>query len=250
MKIKFSCPKCYVVENPKDVFDVELEMRDDGIYELKCARKHKSKIYTSIPKFEVLYYLGSKAYWEGYYFEAVATFAASLERFHEFCIEALLLMKGIDHQKIFDTWKTMKNQSERQIGAFYFLYLSELDKEPQNIQKLKSLRNDVFHQGKIPTSNETLKYGEDVLKYIFEVVKNMNDKMGTKFRKAIFKLINQNNQKLSESHLTQVIFPSIINISKLITDSDSSFGKEKLKDSENIFKKTPFQVTGSISKLK
>ncbi|OKY76591.1 MAG: hypothetical protein BM485_05040, partial [Desulfobulbaceae bacterium DB1] len=59
------------------------------------------------------------------------------------------------------TWKQVTNQSERQFGAFLFLYLleqkTEFDQKKYKIEELKKFRNKVIHKGYLPNEQETIK---------------------------------------------------------------------------------------------
>ena len=71
----------------------------------------------------------------------------------------------------------MRNYSERQLGAFIFVYLMTYQESPllllSEIEKLKPLRNDVVHKGKIPTRADCVRYGDDIAKIILSVLRKL-----------------------------------------------------------------------------
>jgi hypothetical protein len=73
-----------------------VEFRDDGRYEFTCPEGHTNVSSLQEQKFELLFEIGAFAIRDGYYREAVTSFASSLERFYEFFIKAALYEKGID----------------------------------------------------------------------------------------------------------------------------------------------------------
>ncbi len=151
MKLLISCQKCLTEEKINDLNFVEVEMCDDGIYKMTCDNGHESTTFLQEQKFEILFDLGAMAFMDGYYREAVSSFAASLERFYEFCVEAILSSKNIDYEQYLKTWKMVAAQSERQTGAYYFLYLNEFGEAPAAAeQKQVEFRNNVIHKGYIP----------------------------------------------------------------------------------------------------
>lgn len=72
------------------------------------------------PRYETLFDWACLALSDGYCREAVASFAASLERFQETAIRAICLHMGMDQEAIASTWKHFGKLSERQLGAFSF----------------------------------------------------------------------------------------------------------------------------------
>jgi hypothetical protein len=137
-----------------------VEFRDDGRYEVTCPKGHRSTTLLQQQKFELLFDIGAYAIADGYYREAVSSFAASLERFYEFFIRAVMLQRGIDSQVIHNAWKVVAAQSERQLGGFVFLYTLEFGRSPQLLSGARAaFRNDVVHKGRIPTRPEAVDYG-------------------------------------------------------------------------------------------
>lgn len=141
-----------------------VEFRDNGKYELTCSHGHEATTILQQQKFEVLFDIGAHAILDGYYREAVSSFAASLERFYEFSIR-VFLSKASGSDTLFKTcWKAVSSQSERQLGAFVFLWASNFNAAPVLLTSNRiSFRNDVIHKGKIPTREEALAFGDAVL---------------------------------------------------------------------------------------
>lgn len=167
-----------------------VDVNDDGSYELECENGHKTITNLQNEKFEVLFEMGALALIDGYKQEAVSCFASSLERFHEWCILILLISNGVSFEEYEKTWKTVSAQSERQLGAFYFLYLQEFKECPvifnnkMNTYKNKDnqkqivvkFRNDVTHNGYIPKYEQVIEYGEYLLQYIYSILLKMKAK--------------------------------------------------------------------------
>lgn len=147
-----------------------LELRDDGAYIWTCSRGHTESFAIQILRHEILYEAGGVALLCGFYREAISSMATALERFYEFAIFVLAEHHGAKPGDAAITWKEMSVQSERQLGAFYFLYLIAFGK-PFSAQprKMTELRNGVVHKGKIPTQAEALSFAEYVFKTVREV---------------------------------------------------------------------------------
>lgn len=167
MKLLMPCMACFQeLGQPTNEF-ASLEFRDDGRYEICCSRGHKSVTVLQQQKFEILFDIGANAILDGYYREAVSSFTSSLERFYEFCIKVLCKKSGIKTDVFSTAWKQIANQSERQLGAFLFLWASEFGEVPQLLSSNDAgFRNSVIHKGKIPTKEEALEYGNTILAII------------------------------------------------------------------------------------
>ena len=157
-----------------------LSYRDDGRYEVACPKGHQAVVFLQQQKFELLFDIGAYAIADGYYREAVSSFAASLERFYEFFIRALMLQKGIASEVIDAAWKTLAAQSERQLGAFTLLYALEFGRPAQLLSSARiAFRNDVVHKGRIPTRPEALDYGQAVLDVVRPILKEAQGRSPT-----------------------------------------------------------------------
>ncbi|WP_214516260.1 hypothetical protein, partial [Aliivibrio fischeri] len=128
MKINHACVVC--LDEGKAMADTMqlVDVIDSRVYPLKCADGHETLVFLSEYKFQVLFEVGLNAIKDGYYREAVSSFAAALERFYEHFIKTVLFRKEGSEQ-LENCWKMVSNQSERQLGAFIFLYLSEIGVE-------------------------------------------------------------------------------------------------------------------------
>ena len=156
MHLNLICGEC-IKESLKSnyIFDDELivpvsQIAESGIDSVTCNKGHKTKVTLRNAKFELLFDLGLNGLTDGYFSEGVSRFTASLERFYEFFIKVAL--NNEIHDSVFEeAWKTIKNQSERQLGAYIFLYVKEIKKIPLLLNsKSISFRNDVTHKGSIP----------------------------------------------------------------------------------------------------
>jgi hypothetical protein len=174
MKILLLCIKC-VYEHSETVPPFLLsEVRDDGVYEVNCPNGHQSKIVLGRHKFETLFDIAATAIYDGYYREAVATFSTSLERFQEYFVRVIMAKYRIPDSQYDLSWKQITKQSERQLGAFIFVYLFHRKQSPQILsQDSVTFRNSVVHQGKIPTREEALSFGAEVYSIIIDQLRQL-----------------------------------------------------------------------------
>jgi len=170
-----------------DKYITAVEVRNDGRYEVTCSKGHKSVTILQEQKFEVLFDIGAYAIVDGYYREAVSSFTSSLERFYEFVIMAVLFDKGISEEDLKKAWKLVERQSPRQIGAFIFIYLTEFGMPPILLSRDNvDFRDEVIHQGRIPTRQEALNYGQAVLDVVRPVLKQVKKKYPNGVQKTVF----------------------------------------------------------------
>jgi hypothetical protein len=110
---------------------------------------------------------------DGYSREAVANFASSIERMYEFYIRVICKRHEMDGSMAASTWKLVANQSERQLGAFYFLFLLGTKTSPPAAPMVE-FRNKVIHKGYIPSRAEALEYARKVHDYVGGIVSRLN----------------------------------------------------------------------------
>lgn len=140
------------------------ELNNDGFYVVEYPELGKREILRSLDfRFEILFEVGSYAFLDCYYREAVSSFAAALERFYEFYIEVAVRANKVQPEEYNQCWKHLKNQSERQLGAFIAAYTITRTTCPQLLSDdWRAFRNNVVHKGEIPDKMRTLEFGEEV----------------------------------------------------------------------------------------
>lgn len=149
-----------------------VQIPDDGVIEVACNREHRTCIIIQQEKFEILSDMAIKAIVDGYYRDAVSSFAGSLERLYEFFVRATCRKHGIDALTFAPAWKEMSNQSERQLGAFIGVHLMETGQPPKLLpQKQTSFRNAVIHKGKFPERDDALRFGQAVLECALPILR-------------------------------------------------------------------------------
>lgn len=154
--------------------DTRLEVQEDNLYKLTCSEGHVTYTALQQKKFQILFEIGAHAIADGYYREAVASFTSSLERFYEFFVRAYLYQQGKNDEEVSLAWKTMRNSSVQQIGAFSLAFnLAFNDSAPLLSNKDTQFRNNVIHQGLIPTREQALLYGKNIIELIYPTFKKM-----------------------------------------------------------------------------
>ncbi len=227
MRLRINCMACLQADGKPSDEAASVEMRDDGIYSFTCRRGHKTTTATQAQKFEVLFDLGALALLDGYTREAVTSMAASIERFFEYYSQVISLKHGVALETLTQAWKPVSKQSERQVGAFLFLYLLEnkraLDpfilesrfskqvdgKDPRTLTKF---RNDVVHNGYIPSSELVLAYGDLIYQFVYRLIKELRSTSHEYMLKAAFHHVGKASALADGTGITTMLTPTLISL--------------------------------------
>ena len=204
------CMKCCETDISKeDVTDLtmyEMLTPDDGVVFFQCKNGHKNAVIIQEQSFEILLEMAIDNIIDCYYREAVFNFAAAQERCFEFFIELVLFEKEINNTLYDDFWKVYKSSSERQLGAFYSLYLMRFGKNFIYNEKQTNIRNDIIHKGKIATKDITFEYGKNVLNNIYILLESITENISPNT------ILNFKLQKI-EKNVSKTAIQKDINIS-------------------------------------
>jgi hypothetical protein len=159
MRINIICPKCAQAAGGSAIFHVAT-IREDGLYTGRCPKGHDLLVATQTLRHEMLFEIAMNAIVDGYRREAISSFAASVERFFEFSLRVLSKNRKVPEQIVDGAWKTVSRQSERQLGAFVFLYVVTFGQQAHILgDRMVQLRNDVIHRGLLPNQDQVLEFG-------------------------------------------------------------------------------------------
>ncbi len=208
-----------------------VEMQDNNVYRSTCPSGHENVIHVQNQKFELLFDSGALALLDGYPREAVSSLAASLERFYEFFIRVKLGRRKAPHDALAKTWKLVRSQSERQLGAFLFLYLLENNKVINfDIQKYTEFRNKVIHQGYIPSTQEVIDVAEQMLAFMRDVLDELQAEDQEIVHEMFFQeatkvaVSNTNNAKIATAAIPTILGLHIAQESRPKTFADALAG--------------------------
>jgi hypothetical protein len=176
MKLFNACLTCHSINARSDTPISWIAIPDNGVIEFTCDQGHRTHRVITNERFELLSQYALQAVVDGYYREAVASFAASLERAYEFYCKASGLRSGVPPDEIEKSWKEIRNSSERQLGAFITAWLRDHYASPKLLgQKTVEMRNSVIHKGKFPSESEALDFGQDVADVLLPLLKTLGD---------------------------------------------------------------------------
>ena len=183
-KINLFCAMCHedALENKVTMS----ELNESEIYNFKCSNGHDTSITLTNFKFEILFQIGAHAINDGYYREAISSFSSAVERAYEAITKIMLLRAEVSYAEILNFWKTVSKQSERQLGAYLSIYLATMKSTPPTMpQKLTEFRNLVIHNGRLPTREEALDYGQkslDLIRQLTAIMRNNFDDEANKYQ--------------------------------------------------------------------
>ncbi len=179
MRLEFQCWKCPEGAPGRRV---TAPFNESASYSFTCAQGHVHHIVLAQMRFEVLAETAMQALVDGYYREAVASFAAALERAYQFYIEVVSDHNGVGRNTAEQTWKAVANQSERQLGMFVGLYQVENNCVPPLLaQKHVAFRNKVIHQGYLPTEEDAVGFAQAII----DLVQPLLNAMMPRYTKTI-----------------------------------------------------------------
>lgn len=197
MRIPLTCMQCFKEAGRPDSTLYPAELQDTGLYRLDCNHGHENFICVQEQKFEVLFELALNAIVDGYYREAVASFLSSLERFYEFYLRVMFAKRGLDDATAERAWKAVSKQSERQFGAYALTYLLETGTVAPVLPEQKiAFRNDVIHKGRIPSRDEAITFGEDVLRVISPILDHLVKIDSEHVNRVVWRHIESTRQKI------------------------------------------------------
>jgi len=242
LDIHISCMQCLEEQVfPNSKFEID-EMNNSGLLYTTCSNGHNSLTIIQEHKFEILFDFGVMALLDGYPRESITSISASLERFYEYYINIICLKHNIKIENFDNLWKNVDNQSERQFGAYLFVYF--IDKQGEtppiiddikptienqsknNTKTWKSFRNNVVHKGYIPSKKEVLAYMELVFNHIWDLIEEL--KKNCKEEISQFWL-NYDKKRYPKNNEIKTTNMSINTIVSLNTPRKESF-EEALKD--------------------
>jgi hypothetical protein len=164
---------------PTSVRFLYAEMDDNGVVYLTCDKGHRTAALHRSRKHQFLFESGCHALLDHYTNEAVSTFSAALERAYEFFLRVAYRKLGLSSSLFEASWKYVIAQSERQFGAFIFLFPA-IAGEPFDLPEgIPQLRNRVIHRGFIARFDDVLKYAEDIFSLIRKIMRVLNDRCPT-----------------------------------------------------------------------
>jgi len=175
------CPKCIeeqakqgIEPRPKPLLG---QLDDRGYINVECEQGHTGVVIYDARRYDVLTESAARAFVDGYTNEVVAIMAAALERAYEFYIRVSCTAKSLLPETLDLVWKGVAAQSERQYGAFQFLYALDHGQAFRLEQSITQTRNNIVHKGRIASESEALEFAEGV----YAVIRSLERAIEIKF---------------------------------------------------------------------
>jgi hypothetical protein len=212
MRIRLACLQCDPTHGVNPWF-VET-IREDGLYTGKCPLGHDLLLATQTLQHEMLFEIALNAIADGYYREAVSSFAASVERFYEFAVRVICSSHEIEQSAFEEAWRKIVSQSERQLGAYIFLHLLEFGAPPPILNnRMTELRNGVIHRGSLPDRTGALSFGSAVYDVIQQGVRRLRETDLEHVNKVLGEHLNKIFERMGDRYPRAVLVtPTALNI--------------------------------------
>ena len=181
MWLTVPCSKCSTSPpNQPEEWFIAFDLSED-IYKGTCHAGHEVVAILQALRYQVLYESGALAFLSGFHREAYSSCATALERFHEYAIEVFLHAAGVSTEAFQKSWSPVAKQSERQLGAFLFLYLQHTGRPyPVDVADYSKRRNKVIHEGQIPTREKARAF----IREVFDMIESTDVILRTKYADA------------------------------------------------------------------
>jgi len=222
MNINIVCPEC----SSGGFASLFVEtIRDDGFYTGKCPAGHDVLVATQTLRHEMLFEIGLNAIRDKYFREAVSSFAASAKRFYEFAIRVFGKCDLVPEDVIEGSWKAIATQSERQFGAYVWLYVSHYKRLPTLLSRnMIELRNEVVHKGVLPSRDKSIAFGKNVYAVIQNGVRMLREKHLTEVNAILSKHVSSIAKQMGNQYpRTFMVTPTALNIIQYTTRPDKPF---------------------------
>lgn len=176
MRLPLNCMTCFQVNGKPSSSMTSVDLGNGEAYVHTCSAGHVTHTVLQQMQFELLFEAGFLAAVDGYCREAVGTFATALERFQEFAMRVCCARLGMAASVLEDAWKDVRNASERQYGAFLFVYSMTVGKMPATLTtKQREFRNNVVHKGTFCSEAEALAFGDQVRTLIVTAITELRN---------------------------------------------------------------------------
>src|SRR5687767_12049934 len=113
MKLTTTCGICAHIDQMPREGAVDGELSDRLTIVAECAQGHKVEVAISNPRFEVFFDIGCRVLDDGYFFEAVATFTASIEQLYLFFTRVFMISQDKETLAYGEATRKALKQSER-----------------------------------------------------------------------------------------------------------------------------------------
>jgi hypothetical protein len=244
VKILTMCMECQKELGNPSFEPIIADYYEEALAYIECSKGHKSAILLQSQKFEVLLESAANALIEGYTLEAASSLSSAYERFFEFAINVYCKKSNISKESLGETFKQVSKQSERQIGGFLFLHLLTFKSHYALNKKIPELRNQVIHQGYIPTPDEVLKLGDLIYKEILSITKLIKSSLANEMQQVVMDTLQRRDEKIP-SEIPRATTTGAMFFSLAATEQKDSF-----QEALSSYKEAREKINGSVPFLR
>ena len=222
MRVFQTCLQCWPPSSERGDFDTHF-FQEKNIYRFTCTAGHKTYMALQNHKHEVLAEIAMYAYVDSYYQQSILNFDSSLERAYEWYLRVSFMHKFESTDLFEKIWKPVKRLSERQIGMYMLCFAQDNNRPPPVLsQDDANLRNEVVHNGFLPTNLQV----EDYAQKVITIVQHLHDVVGEKFPLAREQIVLQRiKEQRSEVPKGDPIAVTYMPMCYFLTDRDTRLSK-------------------------
>jgi hypothetical protein len=130
---------------------------------------------------------------------------------------------GVDEGEFAAAWKPVARQSERQLGSFIFTYLSATKKAPKLLPDQKvEFRNKVIHQGRIPSREEAIEYGERVAEIVVPIIKELKTNHEDQVQAAVSRHLDRLRKQVTVPNIATMAISTMISTIRATSEPQPS----------------------------
>lgn len=186
MRLPLNCMTCFQVNGKPSPLMTSVDLGNGEAYVHICPAGHVQHTVLQQMQFELLFEAGFHAAIDGYCREAIGTFAAALERFQEFALRVCCAKLGMSTSTLDNAWRRVRNASERQYGAFVYLFSIVVGKIPSTLtEKQRHFRNSVVHKGAFCNEVDALVFGEEVRALVMNEITELRKVCGKELEEVV-----------------------------------------------------------------
>jgi hypothetical protein len=187
---------------------------DGPFYDLTCPAGHEARVLLGNPKHEVLFQMAAYSLLDENYRDAIATFGSSLEEFWEFALQCIYASQGVERLPV----PRVKGggRKARFENAWRNVFKPEPPGTPQppeppalTIEEYE-IRNEVLHEGRVPTQRQAFEFGNKVLVRVAPAMQTLRWRLDGAVGKASAAIIAEAKSRLNAGEPTAALQDALI----------------------------------------
>ncbi len=149
------------------------ELLDGGVLQTRCPNDHDVVVVVQCPTFELFFELGCVAFLGRDFRAAVLDASSAIDHFKIFAAQLQMLRAGVPADRLRALGEGLRREQDGAFLLAYALGTSEAFPDKGRLARAQEIRNDVAHNGRIPTQEAARKYLEAIFAIIRRAMRAM-----------------------------------------------------------------------------